>query len=631
MISEKINTKINPINNHQKVNWITQKKSPVRYSILFCSLIMCVLLQLSLPAASQDNNKSLPVSENIRLNQIGFYPQAPKIAIITAPGFTKFSILTNNRKKVVFNGDLKESENAALNGKKTFIANFSSFNVPGKYILSINGLGNSFPFVITSSVCRGLAAASVKAYYFQRASTALPEKYAGKWHRNAGHPDDKVLIHPSAASDKRPAGTIISAPGGWYDAGDYNKYVVNNGITLGTLLSLSEDFPDYLKTVNLNIPESGNKVPDILNEIVYDLRWMLTMQDPNDGGVYNKVTNASFDGMVMPEVTKTPRYVVQKGTAATLDLAAVAAQASRVLKKYNKQLPGLADSCLAASVKAWSWAQQNPNMAYDQNAINTKFEPKVVTGAYGDKSFTDEFIWAAAELYLTTGDQAYYKAVNMLPDERMPLPSWGNVRLLGYYSLLRNEKQLTGAAKDDLPVLKKRMLDFADQLINGVDASAYQIVMGKTNRDFGWGSNSVAANQGVALIQAYKVSGDKKYLNYALSNLDYLVGRNATGYSYVTGNGYKTPMFPHHRQSTADGVAEPIPGLLVGGPNPGMQDGIKVPSKVPDEAYIDDTRAYAVNEIAINWNAPFVYLVNAIEALQLKADYAKNLKPYTGD
>jgi endoglucanase len=187
---------------------------------------------------------------------------------------------------------------------------------------------------------------------------------------------------------------------------------------------------------------------------------------------------------------------------------------------------------------------------------------------------------------------------------------------MGYYALLSNQNRLSGKANDDLPMLKSRMVKLADDLISGVDDRAYQTVMGKTNRDFGWGSNSLAANQGMVLIKAYLLTKDGKYLNYALFNLDYLLGRNATGYSYVTGIGYKTPMHPHHRQSVSDGVVDPVPGLLVGGPNPGMQDGVKVPSTVPDEAYIDDARAYAANEIAINWNAPLVYLVNALEALK---------------
>ncbi|HEY4194489.1 MAG TPA: glycoside hydrolase family 9 protein, partial [Mucilaginibacter sp.] len=153
-------------------------------------------------------------------------------------------------------------------------------------------------------------------------------------------------------------------------------------------------------------------------------------------------------------------------------------------------------------------------------------------------------------------------------------------------------------------------------MIKDVDETAYQSVMYKSKRNFIWGSNSVAVNQGMALIQAYLLSKDKKYLKYALDNLDYILGRNGTGYSYVTGYGSKTTMHPHHRPSVADGIVDPVPGLMAGGPNPGMQDHVQVPLTVPDEAYIDDDRAYAVNEIAINWNAPLAYLTNAIEALQ---------------
>jgi len=182
--------------------------------------------------------------------------------------------------------------------------------------------------------------------------------------------------------------------------------------------------------------------------------------------------------------------------------------------------------------------------------------------------------------------------------------------------LIKNSKSFGDHAPKELPEIKKRLLAFAGDLIKGVDQTAYQTVMDKSRRNFNWGSNSVAGNQGVALIQAYKLSNDSKYLRYALDNLDYILGRNGTGYSYVTGYGSKTPMHPHHRPSASYGVVDPVPGLLVGGPNPGMQDHIKAPSTVPDEAYIDDQRAYAVNEIAINWNAPLAYLSNAIEALQ---------------
>jgi endoglucanase len=558
------------------------------------------------------------VSDKIKFNQIGFYPDAPKVAIITGDSSSQFSLMSGDKKKTFFSGNLKKSVGPALNGRYTLVADFSSYKKQGEYVLYVKGLGYSAPFEIKNGVFHDVGIAAAKAFYYQRASTALPEQYAAIWHRAAGHSDDQVLIHPSAATVARPSGAVISATRGWYDAGDYNKYIVNSGVTMGTLLSLCEDFPAYTDTLKINIPEKNNNTPDMLDEIVWNLRWMLTMQDPNDGGVYHKLTNASFDGFVMPEVTKAPRYVVQKSTAATLDFAAVTAQASRLLKKHTEDYPGLADSCLSAALKAWKWAAKNPKLAYEQEQMNTQFEPKISTGAYGDRSYDDEFIWAASELYLSTGDEAFYKAVNMLPDNEMPLPNWGNVRLLAYYSLLRNEAALTAAAKPGISEIKNRLITMADQMIEGVGNTAYLTVMGKSPKDFNWGSNSNAANQGVALIQAYKLTGEKKYLNHALSNLDYILGRNATGYSYVTGYGFKYPMHPHHRPSGADGVKEPIPGFLVGGPNPGEQDGVKLTSKVPDEAYEDDEKGYAINEVAINWNAPLVYLIQSIEALQKK-------------
>ncbi len=140
--------------------------------------------------------------------------------------------------------------------------------------------------------------------------------------------------------------------------------------------------------------------------------------------------------------------------------------------------------------------------------------------------------------------------------------------------------------------------------------------MGGRKSDFVWGSNAVCANQGVAFIQAYQLCQDKKYLNHALANLDYLMGRNGTGYAFVTGFGDKMPLAPHHRPSESDGIAEPVPGLLVGGPNPGQQDKCEYSSSVADESYTDLECSYASNEIAINWNAPLVYLAAGIEALQ---------------
>ncbi|HEY1167207.1 MAG TPA: glycoside hydrolase family 9 protein, partial [Chitinophaga sp.] len=392
---------------------------------------------------------------------------------------------------------------------------------------------------------------------------------------------------------------------------------------MGTLLSAYEDLSPYFDTLKTNIPESANNIPDLLDEVLYNLRWMLSMQDPFDGGVYNKCTNAAFDGMVMPGVTKAPRYVVQKGTAATLDFAAVMAQASRVYKRFDKALPGLADSCLQAAVHAWEWADRNPSVEYNQNKMNQQYEPKVSTGGYGDKTFTDERFWAGAELLVTTRELQYYTALAPYLPDSLSIPSWSGVHLLGCYTLLRFERALS-PVDADISALRKRFIRFADRLLPNVQQSAFRTVMGQNRRDFIWGSNAVAANQGIVLINAYLLTKEKKYIAHALTNLDYLLGKNATGYSFITGIGSFSPLHPHHRPSVADGIAGPVPGLLAGGPNPGRQDSVHYEYTEPETAYTDDDASYASNEIAINWNAPAVYLAAALEALEHEARYTKD-------
>ncbi|AHM59354.1 cellulose 1,4-beta-cellobiosidase [Flammeovirgaceae bacterium 311] len=560
-------------------------------------------------------------TNRIRFNQLGFYPNGPKVAVITLEQGETFYVTTPDFTDTVFTGKLTQFTDSPFSDKKTRIADFTDFRQTGTFVVSVEGL-YSRTFQIQPNLHKALADAAIKSFYFQRVSTALPEEFAGKWNRPMGHPDNQVVVHSSAASPKRPAGTIISSSRGWYDAGDYNKYIVNSGITTGTLLSLYEDFPEYVKKQNLNIPESRNNVPDLLDEALWNIRWMLTMQDPVDGGVYHKLTTPVFEGMIMPVNAKQTRYVVQKGTAATLDFAAVMAQAARVYKNYEQAFPGLADSLLTAATKAWTWAEKNPNVAYDQGAINNSHTPQIHTGAYGDGNFEDEKVWAAAELFITTGQNKYLKSVTVAPNDAAPLPSWAQVKTLGYYSLIRHENKLGKAAAKIMPQVKANVMKLANNLAAPVENNYYRTMIAQNEKSFGWGSNSTAANQSIAQIYAYKITGDKKYINNALTNLDYIMGRNATDYSFVTGFGHKTPMYPHHRLAEADGIAEPIPGFIAGGVNPEKQDGCYYPSPYADEVYVDDVCSYASNEIAINWNAPFAYLTTAMEALQQEVNYS---------
>ncbi len=552
-------------------------------------------------------------TEAIRLNQVGFYPKATKHAIITGKNTERFYVIEATRHDTVFSSTLAGAIKSPFSEKYTQLADFSSVQKQGKYYLYVPSLGYSYPFVIAPKVHEQALRAAMKGYYFQRASTALPKQYAGKWARKMGHPDTQVIVHASAASAARPAGTKIASPRGWYDAGDYNKYIVNSGITMGTLLATLEDYPLVVQQMPLNIPESRNALPDMLDEILWNLRWMLTMQDPADGGVYHKLTNAAFDGMVMPAEATKERYVVQKNTIASLDFAAVMAQAARVLKPYGRNLPYLADSCQQAAIKAWQWATANPHVYYTQDANSKTFAPAITTGGYEDKQIDDEWFWASAELYVLTQQEEYAQMLPKTLKQSMPIPTWNQVQALGYYTLLKNAPVVLPKLATVLNQCQKQLLAIADALLVGQEKQLYHTVFGKTTSDFMWGSTAHAANQAIVLLQAFRLTKEHQYFDAALANLDYLLGRNGTGYCFLTGIGHKSPLHPHHRLSEADNVKAPIPGLLVGGPNPSQQDHCTYPSSVADESYSDHVCSFASNEIAINWNAPLVYLLAGIE------------------
>ncbi len=572
-----------------------------------------ILLPFLLPGWLAAQGPAPPV---VRLNQVGFYPSAPKTAILTEAGNGTFELIDSGTGKAVYKGKVEGPRVSALSGKETWSADFSDFRDTGTFELVLTGRQTSPPFEIREQVHAKAAAAALKSYYFQRMSTDLPEAYAGKWRRPLSHPDERVLIHPSAAGPDRPAGTAIASPGGWYDAGDYNKYIVNSAITVSTLLNLYEDFPERFRDYRLHIPETDNRLPDLLDEILWNLSWMLTMQDPADGGVYHKCTTPEFEGFILPEQARQTRYVVRKTTQAALCFAATTAQAARVFRAFETERPGLADQLQQAAESAWAWAKVKPNVRYNQDQLNEKFDPDIKTGTYASRDLTDEKIWAAVELSLTTGDPTYFRAVDLFPTEGLTLQSWEDVRTMGYLSLLRHAEDLPTELETSLRYLKNLFRAFAGGMLMHRGEQAYLTPMEAEAGNFVWGSNAVCANQAMALLYAYRLENDLAYLYGALDNVDYLLGRNATGYCYLTGFGTFSPRRLHHRPSHTDGIDDPVPGLLVGGPNPFQQDNCPgYPSQYADESYVDDVCSYASNEVAINWNAPLVYVLFALDLL----------------
>lgn len=551
---------------------------------------------------------------SIRVNQEGYYPKQEKIAVVNDGTVEHFTVIDAKGNEVL-TGKPSYTAKTDWSDKNRTVLDFSSVTEPGEYLLIAGG--DTAVVKIANDALKGVADDALRSFYYQRSGMPIEEKYAGKWNRPAGHPDDHVTLHPSAYGPRRGASTVISSPKGWYDAGDYNKYIVNSGFTVGLMMDVYQMYPEYFAAQNVNIPESGNSTPDLLDEIMYNLQWMLTMQDPDDGGVYHKLTTDSFEGFIMPTECKKPRMVVQKTVTATLDFAATMAQASRIFAKYETDYPGFSAKALKAAEAAYAWAEANPEAFYRQD----KLEPPVSTGAYGDMSADDEIFWAATEMYLATGNDIYLEKAMATAPDRFITPTWGQTSGLGVMAwLLPNETAPTPVHPN--PEFVSNMRDlltaYAEKSIEGADKAAFHAPYGDEASDFHWGCLSEkACNTGIALVLAYELTGNESYLSNAYRNMNYILGVNPTGYCYVTGHGTNSPMHPHHRLSAADGIDDPIPGFLVGGPNPGQQDkndGALYSSNLPDESYSDSDPSYASNEIAINWSASLVGLSSALDA-----------------
>ncbi|GAB5409787.1 MAG: hypothetical protein BalsKO_21520 [Balneolaceae bacterium] len=549
-------------------------------------------------------------TERPKVNQIGYYPESTKIAVLPSTSASVFYLRDTSNGSIIYEGDIIDGGFYSPGGESVDRADFSNFLIPGTYVLGTYEGVESYEFEIGNNPFSDLSDAILKAFYYNRASTALLEEHAGVWARALGHLDTDVKVHNSAASSGRPANSSISSPKGWYDAGDFGKYVVPISSSISQLLFSYEEFPEFFQNQNLNIPESGNEIPDILDESLWALRWLFTMQDPEDGGVYHKLTTPNFVGTVMPSGNNDTRYVVQKGTGATYDFAAVMAQASRIYKPF---LPSFADSALTASEEAWAWASANSNISYNQGALS---DPTINTGAYGDGNFSDERFWASSELYITTKNDSYFVDNGW---NSAGTVGWNSVRGLGLFSMVANRDSLTAVGLADTTSMKNRVKSIADSYINSGNNSPYRSPFGTSNNHFFWGSNGFAGNIGLATMLAYRISGESKYYKATIDVLDYIMGRNPLDQSFVTGFGENPPMQIHHRQSAADGINDPVPGWVAGGANPGNQSQDcgtgAYNSSLAALSYLDDYCSYSTNEITTYWNSPFVYLIAGLEYL----------------
>ncbi len=533
------------------------------------------------------------------VNQAGYLTRFPKFVYFSQQA-DSFFVLSSSTNKIEFRSSIQLENNLdPATGLTIYSGDFSSFEKEGNYFITTNNSDASFNFEISGKAFNNTFNASLKSFYYQRCGSDLLPLNAGVYSRARCHTADG-FYHSSTGQPG-----FHYAPKGWHDAGDFGKYIVNAGVTVGTLLLDYELFPEKFSTDELNIPESGNKIPDILDEVKYELEWFLTMQDNSDGGVYFKVTPKNFSGFIMPSKDNSIRYIYEKSSTATADFGAVMAKAARVFKSFDSTF---AKQCLNAAIEAWEYLEAIPYIVPDGGFHNPS---DTYTGEYGDGNDSDERLWAAAELFITTGETKYeevysgaYKKLGLINSSL----GWQNVKTLAHVAYLTGKQSL---ASPEIKIeLKNSLINYCNSLVERSNQNGFGVAINPG--EYYWGSNSDVLNKAVLLIIGYELTGNNSYMQTALQQFNYVLGINAHNLSFITGIGTQSVMHPHHRPSAADGIDAPIPGFLAGGPNQYLNDPVlqshfndKTP---PALCYLDNVESYASNEVAINWNAPLVFV-----------------------
>lgn len=561
----------------------------------------------------------------VRYNHVGYAPEDAKLFFVNKNEFLcddSFALLDVTG-TVVFEGTLKEGSfdvqgECAYSGENLWTGDFSAFRTPGKFCIRLYGAKNSSEledylqteyFEIKRDWLFHQLQANIKSFFYQRSGVELPEVFAGKWARPAAHFDDKLKFHKMMERDG-----VWNARGGWYDAGDYGKYIVNGGISVGTLLlacQLGESFCDAEEDAS----PSGRRIREVINaggsfeqpfslkeEIRFELDFFLRMQD-TDGGVFFKVTPEHWDGFISPRDSDLlqKRMILGKSTTSTLNFAGALAQASCVFRKEDKEF---ADCCLDASLRAYRWAVENPEVTWPHNTEGS--------GGYGDEHFDDEFFWARAALLCGLSEagrldhELFASIRNTLPTDLENNPAalgmdWRDTQNMGWILLA-----LQNVDMDLQKKARKTLENVASEIIRLQKQDPYGISI----RRFIWGSNGEVSNHALTMLVVNSwtntVNGEN-LVAWSLELINFVYGRNPVETCFVTGAAWSSPRNPHHRLSHSDGVADPIPGLVVGGLNADRQDTHRAPhyaSPLPGHSYTDERCSFASNETAINWSSP---------------------------
>ena len=517
---------------------------------------------------------------DIRYSSIGYLPDRAKLATVLGGGST-FSLRRAADGSEVLAQPLGAAQTDATTSESFRIADFSAVTQEGGYYLEVPGVGRSLDFPIRGDVFTQELTAVMLGFFGWRSGMKVEFAHRGQSFRQGpGHMQDGLLDYIGMAGQKR------DGSHGWYDAGDYGKYTVNGAFTVGMMLRAWESFEPRLRNLALQIPEHGGALPDYLAEIKWQYDWLLTMQySETDGRVSHKLTSLDFAGFVMPEADVAATYYSPHGSAATGAFVAALAQGARV---YGELDPALAARMLTAAQLSYNWLKQNTaNVAADISAFTT--------GAYGVRNDASFRLWAAAEMWETTGDAAaladFEQRANALAanDKVSADFDWGNPKNLGVYTYLLSSR--SGRSDGVISALRTQLLQRADGLLGTQAASAY----GRALSTYYWGVNGAVARSCMLLQVANQLSPRPEYLDCCVAQIAHLFGRNYYGRSFVTGEGKDPPLHPHHRPSASDSIDQPFPGLLVGGAQPSFS------------SWQDTEEDYTTNEVAINWNGALAY------------------------
>ncbi len=544
------------------------------------------------------NSGATHIGAAIHLNQAGYRASDEKIALITKEVQT-FKVYESSG-RLVYEGTVaaRHTDTRGLplvdknSGDRLWEADFTSITESGTYYIQ-SGSEKSPLFSIGNQVYCALAKAILKLFYYQRCGgTGISTEYAGLFAHCPCHTGKAVYFD---ASDPVYGGVTADVSGGWHDAGDYGRYITPAAKSVVDLMMAAKLFPHIL-SLNFGGPDR------MLQEIRYELEWMLKMQNPVNGGVYHKVTTQNHANMdELPENDRAQLYLSPVSAQAAGSFAAAMAHASRL---YSQLDPVFAANCIDAAEKAWKWLSSNPQ------AVEYKDPSFFRTGAYGDSISHDERCWAAAELYSATGSVEYLQYLQYLNESPLPGHGFGWVNNSSYamvaYLLSDNAEKSSVFCKK----VKKDFLKEADRIVTVAKGDGYGISL----EQYSWGSNMDAANIAMGLLLAYKIQPDPDYKKTAIDHFHYLLGRNTNGISYVTGFGEFAARNPHHRPSMALGSA--VPGMLTGGPFAGIMHLKRDPASrrfskgtPPAKCYADLAASFSTNEICIYWNSPLAFVL----------------------